>query len=156
MTIFYTRFAKVFIDDIRCFFWCKICNIQKKNVLSRLQIFTMSESTTKKLPKFFLPFFSLVAGVGPFAMDSYLPAVPLMAEYFLVDIVAINNTIPAYMVGYGIGQLFGGPISDRIGRKRVALIGLVIFMLATLMIVFASSIQQILAFRVLQALLLQH
>lgn len=75
-----------------------------------------------------------------------------MADIFGVDMVAMNNTIPTYLVGYGIGQMLGGSISDKIGRKTVALTGLAMFMVATLMIIFATSIQQIQAFRALQAL----
>ena len=112
----------------------------------------MSIATTKELPRYFLPFFSLLAAIGPFAMDTYLPAVPIMAKYFGVEIVAINNTIPAYMIGYGIGQLFGGSISDKLGRKKVAMIGLVLFMIATSFIIFATTIEQITIFRIFQAL----
>lgn len=112
----------------------------------------MKRLNAEQLPKYFLPFFSLLAAVGPFAMDAYLPAMPLMADIFGVDIVAMNNTIPSYLVGYGIGQLLGGSISDKIGRKTVALTGLVLFMVATIMIIFATTIEQIQAFRVLQAL----
>lgn len=112
----------------------------------------MQKRTPQELPKFFLPFFSLLAAVGPFAMDAYLPAMPLMADIFGVDMVAMNNTIPTYLIGYGIGQLLGGSISDKIGRKTVALTGLAVFMIATVLIIFSTTIQQIQAFRVLQAL----
>lgn len=112
----------------------------------------MSTTKVQNLPKFFLLFFSLLAAVGPFALDAYLPAMPLMANIFSVDMVAMNNTVPTYLVGYGLGQMLGGSISDKIGRKTVALTGLVLFMVATLLIIFATTIEQIQGFRALQAL----
>ena len=118
----------------------------------RAKIKMLESTNSVALPKFFLPFFSLLAAVGPFAMDAYLPAMPLMANIFSVDMVAMNNTIPTYLVGYGIGQLFGGAISDKVGRKRMALTGLLIFILATILIISSTTIQQIQAFRAFQAL----
>ena len=84
------------------------------------------------LPLYFLPFVSAMVGLGPFAIDTYLPALPSMAAYFQADIVALNLTVSTYLFGFGIGQLIGGPISDQIGRKPVGLVGLALFIIATI------------------------
>jgi DHA1 family bicyclomycin/chloramphenicol resistance-like MFS transporter len=57
-----------------------------------------------------------------------------------------------YLVGYGIGQFFGGAFSDQIGRKRVGVIGLVIFVLASVAIGVSTTVEQVQWFRFVQAI----
>ena len=75
-----------------------------------------------------------------------------MAETFGVQIVALNNTISVYLVGYGISQFLGGTFSDQIGRKRIGLIGLAVFVFASIAISSAQTIQQAQLWRFVQAL----
>ncbi len=63
-----------------------------------------------------------------------------MANEFDVPVSVIGQTISFFLLGYGVGQFFGGPLSDQIGRKKIALIGLCIFMLATIGVIFSSSL----------------
>ena len=93
-----------------------------------------------------------MVAVVPLALDMYLPAIPMMAEFFGVEIVRVNATISAFLLGSAIGQLFGGAISDQVGRKPVGLLGLTLFVATSLVIPFSSSIGQVQALRVLQAL----
>src|SRR5690606_34786497 len=81
-------------------------------------------SPGKAVPKYLIFFIGALIAIGPLSLDAYLPAMPAMAEAFGVSIVAVNNTISVYLVGFGIGQFFGGAFSDQIGRKRIGLIGL--------------------------------
>lgn len=106
----------------------------------------------KDLPSYFLLFFSTMAATGAFAMDMYLPAIPTMAKALDVGIVAMNNTVSSFLIGYGLGQFLGGPISDQIGRKTVGLFGLGLFMAASLGIMLADTVLQIQVLRGLQAL----
>ena len=85
-------------------------------------------------------------------MDAYLPAMPIMADFFSVNIVAINNTLSTYLLGQALGQALGGPISDQIGRKPVGLFGLVIFVLASIGITSASTVTQVQLLRLIQAI----
>ncbi|HVK99350.1 MAG TPA: MFS transporter, partial [Dongiaceae bacterium] len=64
-----------------------------------------------------------LVAVAPFAIDTYLPALPLMAQDLGANIEWIQASIPAYLIGGAIGQFFGGPVSDQIGRKPVGLFG---------------------------------
>jgi DHA1 family bicyclomycin/chloramphenicol resistance-like MFS transporter len=75
-----------------------------------------------------------------------------MADAFHVGIVRINYTISVYLVAYGIGQFFGGAFSDQIGRKRIGLIGLSIFMLASLAIAFSTTAEEVQWLRFVQAI----
>ena len=95
------------------------------------------------VPSHLILFIGALVAIGPLSLDAYLPAMPAMADAFHVGIVRINNTISVYLVGYGLGQFFGGAFSDQVGRKRVGLVGLAIFTLASLAIGFATTVEQV-------------
>ena len=94
---------------------------------------------------------ALVA-VGPFAIDTYLPAFPAMAVYFGVSTASIQLSISFFFIGSAIGQVIGGPISDRIGRRPVAMTGLVIYTVTSFLIVFAPTVELLWLLRFIQAL----
>jgi len=104
------------------------------------------------LPSYFIVFVASMVAIGPFAIDTYLPAMPAMAVSLGVEIVSVNATLSAYLFGFAFGQLFGGPISDQIGRRKIGIIGLVVFCVASLLISSASTISAVLALRALQAI----
>lgn len=96
----------------------------------------------------------LLAGLvalSPFAIDTYLVAMPSMASYFGVEINIIQLTITLYFLGFAIGNFFGGPLSDAFGRKTIALIGIGIYGLSAFLITISPSIEYVLVLRILQA-----
>ena len=93
---------------------------------------------------------ALVA-IGPFTIDTYLPAMPIMANEFGVSIEQINFTIITYMIGYGIAQLIGGPLSDQIGRKKVAYFGLGVYIPCSLLVTVSDSVLTVQLLRAVQA-----
>jgi DHA1 family bicyclomycin/chloramphenicol resistance-like MFS transporter len=97
----------------------------------------------------FYAFAGLVA-VAPLATDTYLPAFPSLAEYLGVSIATIQYTIVVFMLGSTLGQFLGGPLSDSIGRLRVALIGCILFSLASLAIASTVDLQLLLWARAAQ------
>ena len=99
-----------------------------------------------------MAFLGMLAALAPLATDMYLPALPIMHESFPVETSVIQMTLTATMVGMAIGQIFAGPFSDMLGRKNPLIIGMTIFMLASIGCVFANSIEMFLAFRFLQGL----
>lgn len=92
-----------------------------------------------------------MVAIAPFAIDTYLPALPAMAVALDSTIVQLNYTISTYLIGFGLGQLLGGPISDQLGRRPIGLIGLVVFILGSIAISFATSVEQIQWLRPIQA-----
>ena len=94
----------------------------------------------------------MLIAVGPLAIDMYLPALPAMADTLLVSVERIEISVSVYLFGTAAGQLFGGPLSDRFGRKPVATGGLILFALASLGIAASESLGALLGFRALQAL----
>jgi DHA1 family bicyclomycin/chloramphenicol resistance-like MFS transporter len=103
-------------------------------------------------PWYLIFFFGALAALGPLSIDAYLPAIPAMAGAFGVSVVSLQNTLNVFLVGYAIGQFFGGAMSDQIGRKRVGYTGLAVYLLASIAIAFAGSVEQMLALRFLQAI----
>ncbi len=102
-------------------------------------------------PRGFLVLIAAMVAITPFAIDTYLPAMPAMALEFGVSIVEVNHTLSLFLVGFAFGQLLGGPISDQIGRKGVGLFGLLMYLAATALIILSFRIEQVQALRVLQA-----
>ncbi|WP_163559037.1 multidrug effflux MFS transporter [Halomonas sp. NO4] len=90
--------------------------------------------------------------LAPFAIDAYLPAMPALAASVGASIHHTELSISAFLIGFALGQLLFGPLSDRLGRKPVLLAGLVAFLLASLAITTVDSLPELLTWRFLQAL----
>lgn len=93
-----------------------------------------------------------LTALGPLSIDMYLSALPEMAADFGVSTQMVSNSLPAYFLGLAVGQLLYGPISDRIGRKPPLYFGLCLYILASLLCMFAQNEWSLIAARVLQAL----
>jgi DHA1 family bicyclomycin/chloramphenicol resistance-like MFS transporter len=88
--------------------------------------------------------------LGPFSIDAYLPAFPVIAEQLGSSIHDVSLSIAAYVFVLALGQLIAGPLSDRYGRGKVMLTGLGIFALASILIARVETLQQLLVLRGLQ------
>jgi len=89
--------------------------------------------------------------VGPLATDAYLPAMPVIASGLGVSIHQIELTLSAYLIGFALGQLVGGPLSDRYGRRVTIFIGLTLYITGSLISAVSNSIELLLAVRLIQA-----
>ena len=78
----------------------------------------------------------ILVALGPLAIDTYLPAIPAIADFYGVAVPLVETSLSAYMIGTGFGQLIGGPLSDQLGRKPVAWTGLAMFATASILITF--------------------
>lgn len=107
----------------------------------------MSELPSSKLLLFTAA--ALVA-LSPLAMDSYLPAIPALADYLGVSAGAVSWTVSNFLLGLAAGQLIGGAISDQKGRRPVVLFGLILFALSSLALVFIDSLWSANGWRLLQ------
>ena len=93
---------------------------------------------------------ALVA-LGPLSIDAYLPAIPMMAADLGTSLHQIELTLSLFLLGFAAGQLFGGPFSDRYGRRLTILIGLSLFMAGSLLTAFGTVIEVLWLGRLLQA-----
>lgn len=93
-----------------------------------------------------------LAAFGPLSIDMYLPALPTIAGEFGTTTAAIQQTLSAFFIGLALGQLFYGPISDRMGRRAPLLFGCAMYTAVSLGIIFAPSVGWLLGLRFLQAL----
>lgn len=93
-----------------------------------------------------------LTAMGPLAIDMYLPSFPAIARDLGATPSGVQGTVAIYFIGLAIGQVFYGPISDRLGRKRPLYFGLLLFIAASIGCAFATSVRALLAWRFLQAL----
>ncbi|MBS0356449.1 MAG: multidrug effflux MFS transporter [Proteobacteria bacterium] len=93
-----------------------------------------------------------LATVGPFSIDTYLPALQAIGADLHVSPVEVQQTLTAYMLPMGAMVLWHGALSDAYGRKRVIVISMLLFTLASLVCVFAGGIQTLLLGRGLQGI----
>ena len=96
----------------------------------------------------FLTILGALMAFTSLSTDIYLPAMPQMTEELNGN---AELTITGFLIGFAIAQLIWGPISDSIGRKRPLFIGLVLFALGSVGCALSTSIQQIVFWRLFQA-----
>jgi MFS transporter, DHA1 family, multidrug resistance protein len=94
---------------------------------------------------------TLVA-LGPLSTDFYLPSLPSITAALNTDVASTQLTLSVFLVGFGVGQLFYGPLSDRFGRRPVLLVGLVLYVLASIACMLAPDIGTLIVARFVQAL----
>ncbi|MCM2972539.1 Bcr/CflA family efflux MFS transporter [Larsenimonas suaedae] len=94
---------------------------------------------------------ALTMMLGPFSMDTYLPAFPAIGDSLGVSQQAVSLSVSVYVFAIAFGQLIGGALSDRFGRQRILMSGLAIFAVASLIIGQAESLEVLLGGRAIQA-----
>lgn len=92
----------------------------------------------------------LLSAVGPFAIDMYLPAMPTIAADLQADVSAVQWTLTAYFMAFGVAQLLYGPWADQAGRRVPLFFGLGVFILGSIWSAIAGDIDQLIAARILQ------
>ncbi len=94
---------------------------------------------------------AVLSSVTPLAIDAYLPSMPTIAQDLGVKINKIELTISIFLIFFAIGQLSGGILSDRLGRKKTALLGLFGFCISSFSLFFSNSLESLYLFRATQA-----
>ena len=89
---------------------------------------------------------------SPLAIDIFLPALPTMASEFNVSATQMQWTITIFTFSLGLGQLFLGPISDKLGRRPVLLFGISSYVISALIMTFIQTIEFHLLMRFVQGL----
>lgn len=93
-----------------------------------------------------------LATVGPFSIDTYLPAFSGIAAALNATPVQMQQTLSSYLLGFAVMNLFHGALSDSFGRRPVVLTGMAVFTLASLGCALADSIGQLVFWRTVQGM----
>jgi MFS transporter, DHA1 family, multidrug resistance protein len=83
---------------------------------------------------------SLIASLGPFQFDTYLPALPALMLFMHTTDTMVQLTITASLLGMASGQLFVGPLIDALGRRRPLIIALSVFIVASIGCLTATDV----------------
>ncbi|WP_019647070.1 multidrug effflux MFS transporter [Novispirillum itersonii] len=94
----------------------------------------------------------LFTTVGPVAMQMFLPALPAIQQDFGVTAAEAQMTISLALLSFGLSMLVYGPVSDRFGRRRPLQIGMFLYCAGCLLCTIASSLDMLIAGRVLAAI----
>lgn len=95
---------------------------------------------------------ALVAGLTPFAADAYLASLPTISAEFDSEVWLTQLTLTGYLLLLGLAQLVAGPLTDTLGRRVPLIVGLVIFILGSLVAAAAPGITVLIIARALQGL----
>jgi DHA1 family bicyclomycin/chloramphenicol resistance-like MFS transporter len=95
---------------------------------------------------------ALIVALGPISLALYTPAMPTLVEAFASDPATVKLTITLYFLGFAFAQIVCGPLSDAYGRKPVALSFFSIYLVGSVIAVFAPTITWLLAARALQGI----
>lgn len=93
----------------------------------------------------------LLSAFGPLSIDMYLPAFPLIAKEFGVNMNEVQLSLSAYLIGIAIGQIFYGPLTDRYGRKKPLYTGLFIYCISSLLCATSNDVTHLITYRFFQA-----
>ncbi|KJL36821.1 Bicyclomycin resistance protein [Microbacterium ginsengisoli] len=81
-----------------------------------------------------------LTALGPFTIDLYLPAFPVLEADFQTTAAAIQLTLTGTMLGFGLGQLLVGPLSDRFGRRIPLIVVTALHVLASIAAAIAPDL----------------
>ncbi|MCO5258826.1 MAG: multidrug effflux MFS transporter [Crocinitomicaceae bacterium] len=110
----------------------------------------MTNTTINKT--FLIVLLGILAALGPFSIDMYLPGFNQITDTFSTNEQQIAFTLTSYFLGIALGQLFYGPLVDKYGRKKPLLVGLSIYSVASIGCALAPNLNSLIVIRFLQAI----
>ena len=93
---------------------------------------------------------AMLTALGPLSMDMYLPSLPDISHVLAAPAARTQLTISSYLIGFAVGQVAYGPLSDRHGRRPVLLVAIALYLTSTLACTAAQSVDVLIAARLLQ------
>lgn len=95
---------------------------------------------------------ALLAAFPPISTDMYLPALPMLQAQWGAELSTINLTLVLFFAVFSISLLVYGPLSDSFGRRPLLMVGIAIYIAASLLCGMAGDVSDLIVFRVLQAM----
>jgi DHA1 family bicyclomycin/chloramphenicol resistance-like MFS transporter len=111
---------------------------------------TAKPSGHAALPASVLGAVVLITAIAPLATDMYVPAFPLVGRDLDASATQVQLTLTTFFVGMALGQLAGGPFSDRVGRRRPLLAGLAVLVAASVACAVSPSVAAMMGARLVQ------
>ncbi len=87
----------------------------------------------------------------PLSTDLYLSTLPGIATYFNASVASVQSTLWLFIAAFGLWQLIAGPLSDRFGRYPIVVAGAFTYFAASVLAMFAPSLDILIVCRVMQA-----
>lgn len=98
----------------------------------------------------FVGVLGMLTAISPLSIDMYLPAMPRLAEQFMVDPAHVQYSLSLFFLGLAAGQLTYGPLSDRYGRRPILYFGICLYLLASVACALSTSIDMLIGARAIQ------
>ena len=95
---------------------------------------------------------AMLTALGPLSMDMYLPSLPDIAHVLAAPTARVQLTVSSYLIGFAVGQMIYGPLSDRHGRRPVLLAALALYVASTLVCAATQSVDPLIGARFLQGI----
>ena len=95
---------------------------------------------------------AMLTTIGPLSVDMYLASLPDIGRQLASPAAQVQLTLSVYLIGFAVGQVIYGPVSDRHGRRTILLTSLAVFSVASLVCAAASSIEILIVARFFQAI----
>lgn len=130
----------------------KIKLIKKANILKKFlnqSIFQLEHKTYLKLLIILAPLLNFLSGV---TFDLYTPSMPAIAMFYGTSATAVKNTVTATLLGFGVGSLVFGIMLDVFGRRRIILLGLLLYIIASFSALYCQTIEQLIFVRFIQGM----
>lgn len=105
---------------------------------------------SRRAPRGIAALLAALSALGPFSIDTYLPSFPEMAEKLAATPLEVQQTLSAYLFSFAAMTLWHGAISDRFGRRRVILVALALFGVASVGCALATHIAELWFWRAMQ------
>src|SRR5476649_3085029 len=124
----------------------------KPRLFLKLPFALMPEIIKRRSDRRLILLLGALAACGPLSIDMYLPSLPALAASFGTTAAAAQITLTSFMLGFSLGMLLYGPLSDTYGRRPVLLGGIIMYALASVACALSFSIGSLVTFRFVQAL----
>ncbi len=102
------------------------------------------------VPRRFVFLIAAMGSIGPFAIDTYLPALPAIGRDLGATPVQVQQTLSIYLLAFAAMTLWHGALSDALGRRRLLIVGFAVFSLASVGAALCGSIEALWGWRALQ------